>query len=201
MDFDRPSPSSRSSYPTHTDPGSNDSYQGYGESALVHSNSESDVAGASEVATTGLKPKAIEPAQGPIQPDQQRLARRLTRAVGPELTLERLRLVVLRRRLLNPAALSLPCLLLPFRVSHIARIKMVLLFDDLPLGILLRRNRRIVNGECYEHWTLVKTVRTAKGLRQEQGAGPARRPIRPGFGGGTCNSVKPRTHSGSAREI
>lgn len=33
--------------------------------------------------------------------------------------------------------------------------------------MFLRRNRRIANGECYEYWTLVKTVRTAKGPRQE----------------------------------
>ena len=33
--------------------------------------------------------------------------------------------------------------------------------------MFVRRNRRIVNGECYEYWTLVKTVRTAKGPRQE----------------------------------
>jgi transposase len=33
--------------------------------------------------------------------------------------------------------------------------------------MFLRRNRRIVDGECYEYWTLVKTVRTAKGPRQE----------------------------------
>lgn len=33
--------------------------------------------------------------------------------------------------------------------------------------MFLRRNRRRVNGECYEYWTLVKTVRTAKGPRQE----------------------------------
>jgi len=33
--------------------------------------------------------------------------------------------------------------------------------------MFLRRNRRSVNGECYEYWTLVKTVRTAKGPRQE----------------------------------
>jgi len=33
--------------------------------------------------------------------------------------------------------------------------------------MFLRRNRRTVNGECYEYWTLVKTVRTAKGPRQE----------------------------------
>jgi len=33
--------------------------------------------------------------------------------------------------------------------------------------MFLRRNRRMVNGECYEYWTLVKTVRTAKGPRQE----------------------------------
>ena len=34
-------------------------------------------------------------------------------------------------------------------------------------GMFLRRNRRTVDGECYEYWTLVKTVRTAKGPRQE----------------------------------
>jgi transposase len=34
-------------------------------------------------------------------------------------------------------------------------------------GMFLRRNRRIVGGECYEYWTLVKTVRTARGPRQE----------------------------------
>jgi len=33
--------------------------------------------------------------------------------------------------------------------------------------MFLRRNRRIVESECYEYWTLVKTVRTAKGPRQE----------------------------------
>jgi transposase len=33
--------------------------------------------------------------------------------------------------------------------------------------MFLRRNCRTVNGECYEYWTLVKTVRTAKGPRQE----------------------------------
>ncbi len=33
--------------------------------------------------------------------------------------------------------------------------------------MFLRRNRRIVDGECYEYWTLVKTIRTAKGPRQE----------------------------------
>ena len=33
--------------------------------------------------------------------------------------------------------------------------------------MFLRRNRRIVDGESYEYWTLVKTVRTAKGPRQE----------------------------------
>ena len=32
--------------------------------------------------------------------------------------------------------------------------------------MFLRRNRRTVNGECYEYWTLVKTVRTAQGPRQ-----------------------------------
>src|SRR5512141_748532 len=33
--------------------------------------------------------------------------------------------------------------------------------------MFLRRNRRMLKGECYEYWTLVKTVRTAKGPRQE----------------------------------
>ena len=32
--------------------------------------------------------------------------------------------------------------------------------------MFLRRNRRTVRGECYEYWTLVKTVRTAHGPRQ-----------------------------------
>ncbi len=33
--------------------------------------------------------------------------------------------------------------------------------------MFLRRNRRFVDGETYEYWTLVKTVRTAKGPRQQ----------------------------------
>lgn len=33
--------------------------------------------------------------------------------------------------------------------------------------MFLRRNRRLVAGELYEYWTLVKSVRTAKGPRQE----------------------------------
>jgi len=33
--------------------------------------------------------------------------------------------------------------------------------------MFLRRNRRVVAGETYEYWTLVRTVRTAKGPRQE----------------------------------
>jgi transposase len=33
--------------------------------------------------------------------------------------------------------------------------------------MFLRRNRRMVDGESYEYWTLVKTIRTAKGPRQE----------------------------------
>ena len=33
--------------------------------------------------------------------------------------------------------------------------------------MFLRRNRRMVRGETYEYWTLVRTVRTAKGPRQE----------------------------------
>jgi transposase len=34
-------------------------------------------------------------------------------------------------------------------------------------AMFLRRNRRIVDGEIYEYWTLVRTVRTANGPRQE----------------------------------
>lgn len=33
--------------------------------------------------------------------------------------------------------------------------------------MFLRRNRRLAGGETYEYWTLVRTVRTAKGPRQE----------------------------------
>jgi transposase len=33
--------------------------------------------------------------------------------------------------------------------------------------MFLRRNRRTVDGQAYEYWTLVRTVRTAKGPRQE----------------------------------
>lgn len=33
--------------------------------------------------------------------------------------------------------------------------------------MFLRRNRRTVDGQVYEYWTLVRTVRTAKGPRQE----------------------------------
>jgi transposase len=33
--------------------------------------------------------------------------------------------------------------------------------------MFLRRNRRMVDGQTYEYWTLVRTVRTAKGPRQE----------------------------------
>jgi hypothetical protein len=33
--------------------------------------------------------------------------------------------------------------------------------------MFLRRNRRTVNGECYEYWTLVQTKRTAQGPRRE----------------------------------
>lgn len=33
--------------------------------------------------------------------------------------------------------------------------------------MFLRRNRRTVDGETYDYWTLVKTVRTAKGPRQQ----------------------------------
>src|SRR5437660_4589448 len=34
-------------------------------------------------------------------------------------------------------------------------------------GMFLRPNRRLIDGEWYEYWTLVRTVRTAKGPRQE----------------------------------
>ena len=33
--------------------------------------------------------------------------------------------------------------------------------------MFLRRNRRVVDGQACEYWTLVGTVRTAKGPRQE----------------------------------
>ena len=33
--------------------------------------------------------------------------------------------------------------------------------------MFLRRNRRTIDGQTYEYWTLVRTVRTAKGPRQE----------------------------------
>ncbi len=33
--------------------------------------------------------------------------------------------------------------------------------------MFLRRNRRIRNGETYEYWSLMRTVRTAKGPRHE----------------------------------
>lgn len=33
--------------------------------------------------------------------------------------------------------------------------------------MFLRRHRRLVEGETYEYWTLVKTIRTARGPRQE----------------------------------
>jgi hypothetical protein len=33
--------------------------------------------------------------------------------------------------------------------------------------MFLRRNGRVVDGETYDYWTLVKTVRTARGPRQE----------------------------------
>lgn len=33
--------------------------------------------------------------------------------------------------------------------------------------MFLRRNRRLVDGQTYEYWTLVRTVRTAQGPRQE----------------------------------
>jgi hypothetical protein len=33
--------------------------------------------------------------------------------------------------------------------------------------MFLRRNRRLIDGEAYEYWTLVKTVRTARGPRPQ----------------------------------
>ena len=33
--------------------------------------------------------------------------------------------------------------------------------------MFIRRNRRIVNGEVYDYFTLVKTIQTAKGPRQQ----------------------------------
>ena len=33
--------------------------------------------------------------------------------------------------------------------------------------MFLRRNRRNLDGESYEYWTLARTVRTAQGPRQE----------------------------------
>lgn len=33
--------------------------------------------------------------------------------------------------------------------------------------LFLRRNRRRHHGECYEYWSLMRTVRTAKGPRHE----------------------------------
>lgn len=35
------------------------------------------------------------------------------------------------------------------------------------MGMFLRRNRRTLDGETYEYWTLCRTVRTARGPRQE----------------------------------
>jgi len=34
-------------------------------------------------------------------------------------------------------------------------------------GMFLRRNRRVVAGETYEYWSLVRTIRTANGPRQQ----------------------------------
>src|SRR5205809_6481507 len=34
-------------------------------------------------------------------------------------------------------------------------------------AMFLRRNRRTVDGETYDYWTLVETVRTARGPRQQ----------------------------------
>ena len=34
-------------------------------------------------------------------------------------------------------------------------------------SMFLRRNRRVVDGETYEYWTLVRTVRTSPRPRQE----------------------------------
>jgi len=53
--------------------------------------------------------------------------------------------------------------------------------------MFLRRNRRLVNGESYEYWTLVRTIRTARGPRQEVVASLGKEPrlessIRHGWG-------------------
>lgn len=42
--------------------------------------------------------------------------------------------------------------------------------------MFLRRNRRIVDGETYEYWTLVRTIRTARGPRQEVVASLGKQP-------------------------
>ena len=42
--------------------------------------------------------------------------------------------------------------------------------------MFLRRNRRIRNGETYEYWSLMRTVRTAKGPRHELVANPGKAP-------------------------
>ena len=45
--------------------------------------------------------------------------------------------------------------------------------------MFLKRNRRKVDGETYEYWSLVRTVRTAKGPRHELVASLGKAP---GFG-------------------
>jgi transposase len=42
--------------------------------------------------------------------------------------------------------------------------------------VFLRRNRRLVKGETYEYWTLVRTIRTARGPRQEVVASLGKQP-------------------------
>jgi len=42
--------------------------------------------------------------------------------------------------------------------------------------MFLRRNRRLVNGETYEYWSLVRTIRTARGPRQEVVASLGKQP-------------------------
>ena len=51
--------------------------------------------------------------------------------------------------------------------------------------MFLRRNRKLINGVAYEYWTLVQTVRTAKGPRQQVVATLGKEP---GLDRGTAHS-------------
>lgn len=69
--------------------------------------------------------------------------------------------------------------------------------------MFLRRNRRIVNGECAEYWTLVKTGRPAKGPRQEIVAPRGKEPglesrTRPG-GEDVADLLEGRTSAGQGK--